>query len=81
MSSHDGGGDDHGVYPANTGRALAPWRHKAASHEATNMLHQAMYLAPYLPGGIVFAITIDSVNRTLARPIGKRLPASDQVCP
>jgi hypothetical protein len=62
MSSHDGGGNDHGVYPANTGRALAPWRHKAASHEATNMLHQAMYLAPYLPGGIVFAFTIDSVT-------------------
>ena len=64
-----------------------------------------MYLAPYLPGGIVFAFTIDSVtcyyivvvkleyfkyylnsfikslNRTLARPIGKRLPASDQVYP
>ncbi len=34
----------------------------AALHEATNMLHWAMCLTLYLPGGMVVAITIDSVT-------------------
>ena len=34
----------------------------AALHEATNMLHWAMCLTLYLPGGMVVAIAIDSVT-------------------
>ncbi len=33
-----------------------------ALHEATNMLHRAMCLAPYLPGSMVVAITVESVT-------------------
>jgi hypothetical protein len=33
----------------------------AASHEATDMLYQAMCLAPYLLGGMVVSIAINSV--------------------
>ena len=31
-------------------------------HEATDMLHQVMCLAPYLPGGMVVAIAVESVT-------------------
>jgi hypothetical protein len=31
-------------------------------HEATNMLHPLMCLAPYLPGGMVVAIAVHSVT-------------------
>jgi len=58
--SHDGDGDDHGFCRANTVQAHAQWRHLVASHEATNTLHGAMCLAPYLPGSMVVAITINS---------------------
>jgi hypothetical protein len=30
-----------------------------ASHEATNALHWAMYIAPYRPGGMVIGIVVD----------------------
>ena len=40
----DGDGDDHGVRRVDTARAHARWWHIVASHEATNMLHQAMCL-------------------------------------
>jgi hypothetical protein len=33
-----------------------------ASHEATDMLHRAMWLAPYLPGGMVVAIAVESIT-------------------
>ena len=33
-----------------------------ALHEATNMLHRAMCLVPYLPGGMVVEITVDSIS-------------------
>jgi hypothetical protein len=32
-----------------------------ALHEATDMLHRVMCLAPYLPGGMVVAIAINSI--------------------
>jgi hypothetical protein len=33
-----------------------------ALHEATDTLHWAMWLAPYLPGGMVVAIAVKSVT-------------------
>jgi hypothetical protein len=33
-----------------------------ALHEATDTLHRAMCLAPYLPGGMVVAIAIESAT-------------------
>ena len=61
MFSHNGDGDDHGVRRANTARAHARWQHIVALHEATDTLHRAMWLAPYLPGGMVVAIAVESV--------------------
>ena len=62
MFSHDGDGDDHGVRRADTARAHARWQHIVASHEATDMLHRVMCLAPYLPGGMVVAIAVESAT-------------------
>ena len=62
MFSHDGNGDDHGVCLADTARAHARWRHRVASHEAIKTLHRAMFLVPYLPGGMVVAYAVDSVT-------------------
>ncbi len=62
MFSHDGNGDDHGVRRADTARAHARWQHIVALHEATDTLHWAMWLAPYLPGGMVVAIAVKSVT-------------------
>ena len=56
MFSHDGNSDDHGVHHANATRAHTRWQHIAASHEATNMLHQVMCLVLHLPGGMVVTI-------------------------
>jgi hypothetical protein len=58
----NGDGDDHGVRRANTARAHARWRCLGASHEATDMLHRAMCLAPYCPVGMVIAFVIDCVT-------------------
>jgi hypothetical protein len=33
-----------------------------ALHEATDTLHRAMCLTPYLPGGIVVAIAVKSIT-------------------
>jgi hypothetical protein len=33
-----------------------------ASHEPIDTLHQAMCLAPYLPGGMVVAIAVESIT-------------------
>jgi len=62
--SHNGNedGDDHGVRRAYTARALARWQHIAASHEATNMLQRVMCVVPYIPGGMVVAIAVNSVT-------------------
>ena len=60
--SHNGDGNDHGVRRADTARAHAQWRYLVASHEATDMLHRAMCLALYLPGGMVVAIAVESVT-------------------
>jgi len=60
--SHDGNGDDHGVRWADAARAHAQWRYLVASHEATDTLHQLMCLAPYLPGGMVVAIAVESAT-------------------
>jgi len=60
--SHNGNGDDHGVRQANAARAYARWRHRVASHEAIKTLHRVMFLVPYLPGGMVLAIAVDSVT-------------------
>ncbi len=63
MFSYDGDDDDHGVRLADTARAHARWRHLVASHEATDTLHRAMCLAPYLPSGmVVITIAVDSVT-------------------
>jgi hypothetical protein len=60
--SHNGDGDDHVVHRANMARAHAQLRYLVASHEATNTLHRSMCLAPYLPGGMVVAIAVESAN-------------------
>jgi hypothetical protein len=51
----NGDGDDHGVRRAN-------WRYLVASHEATDTLYRSMCLAPYLPGGMVVAIAVESAT-------------------
>ena len=58
----NGDGDDHGVRQADTARAHARWRYLVASHEATNTLYRLMCLAPYLPGGMVVAIAVESAT-------------------
>jgi hypothetical protein len=60
--SHNGDGDDHGVCRADTARAHAQWRYLVALHEGTDLLHRSMCLAPYLPGGMVVAIAIESAK-------------------
>jgi hypothetical protein len=60
--SHNGNGNDHGVRRDDTARAHARWRYLVASHEATDTLYRLMYLAPYLPGGMVVAIAFESAT-------------------
>ena len=62
--SHNGDGNDHGVCRANTNmaRAHARWQHIVASHEANDTIHWALCLAPYLPGGMVVAIAVESIT-------------------
>jgi len=60
--SHDGDGNDHGVRRVDTAQAHARWQHIVALHEATDTLHWAMCLAPYLPGGMVVAIAVESMT-------------------
>jgi hypothetical protein len=54
----DDNDDDHGVRQADTAQALIWWRHLGASHEATNMFHRVMCLAPYPPGGMVVSLSM-----------------------
>jgi hypothetical protein len=58
----NGDDDDHGVRRADTARAHARWRYLVASHEAVDTLHRSMCLAPYLPGGMVVAIAVESAT-------------------
>jgi hypothetical protein len=58
----NGNGDDHGVRRADTAQSHTRWRYLVASHEATDTLHRSMCLAPYLPGGMVVAIAIESAT-------------------
>jgi hypothetical protein len=60
--SHNGDGDDHGIRRSDTARAHARWRNLVALHEATDTLYRLMCLAPYLPGGMVVAITVESAT-------------------
>jgi hypothetical protein len=60
--SHNGDGDDHGIRRADTAQAHAQWRHLVASHEATDTLHRAMCLVPFLPDGMVVEIAVDSIT-------------------
>ena len=62
MFSHNSDGDDHGVRRADMARAHTRWQHIVALHEATNTLHWSMCLAPYLPGGMVVAIAVESAT-------------------
>ena len=62
MFSHNCDGDDHGVRRADTARAHTLWRHLVALHEATDTLHQVMCLTPYLLGGMVITIAVDSIT-------------------
>jgi hypothetical protein len=43
---------DHGSCRGNTTGALTQWQHLVASHEATDVLHWAMCIAPYRPGSM-----------------------------
>jgi hypothetical protein len=58
----DGDGNDHGIRRADTARAHARWRYLVALHEATDTLHRSMCLAPYLPGGMVVEIAVESAT-------------------
>jgi len=51
--------NDHGGRQGNTVQAIARWRHLVALHEATNVLHQAMLIAPYCPGGMAIEIVVN----------------------
>jgi hypothetical protein len=58
----NGDGNDHGVNRADTAQAHARWRYLVASHEATDTLHRSMCLAPYLTGGMIVAIAVESAT-------------------
>ena len=62
MFSHDGHNNDHGVPWADTVQAHSQWWHLVALHEAPDTLHLVTCLGPYLPGGMVIAITVDSIT-------------------
>ncbi len=54
--------DDHSGRRGNTARALTQWRRFVTSGEATDALHQAMFIALYRPGSMVIEITIKFVS-------------------
>ncbi len=62
FSLYDDNGD-HGIRQANTtAQALTQCWHLGALHEAINMLHRAIWLTSYQPGGKVVAFTIDFIT-------------------
>jgi hypothetical protein len=71
--SHNGDIDHHDVRWDDTARAHARWRYLVASHEATNTLYRLMSLTPYLPGGMVVEIAVESA--TLNYIVFNRLPS------
>ena len=60
--SHNSKGDDHGACQDDTAQAHARWRYLVALHEATNTLYREMCLVPYLPGGMVVIIAVESAT-------------------
>jgi hypothetical protein len=50
---------NHGGRRGNMARALARWRHLVALHEAKDVLHWAMCIAPYCSGGMAINIVIN----------------------
>jgi hypothetical protein len=53
---------DHGGRRGNLACALARWWHLVALHEAKDALHWAMHIMPYLPGGMIIEIVVDSAT-------------------
>jgi hypothetical protein len=43
-------------------QALAQWRHLVALHEAMDVLHWAMRIVPYCPGGMAIDIVADLIG-------------------
>jgi hypothetical protein len=60
--SHNSKGDDHGACRDDTAQAHARWRYLVALHEATDTLYREMCLVPYLPGGMVVIIAVESAT-------------------
>jgi hypothetical protein len=54
--------NDHGGHWGNTTRALTQWQHLMVSCEATDVLHQAMFITLYRLGGMVIDTTIKFVT-------------------
>jgi hypothetical protein len=50
---------NHGSRRGNTACALAQWRHLVTLYEAKDVLHRAVRIVPYPPGGMVIKIVID----------------------
>jgi hypothetical protein len=50
---------NYGGRQGNTARALARWRHLVALHEAMDVLHWVMHIAPYCPGGMGINIIVN----------------------
>ena len=73
MFSSDDNDDNHDVRRADTARALARWRRLGALHEATDTLHQAMCLAPYLLFGMVITIAVEPVTFYFFRRLESKL--------
>jgi hypothetical protein len=53
---------NHGGRRGNAAYALAQWWHLVASHEANDVLHWAMCITLYPPGGMVIKIVVDLVH-------------------
>jgi hypothetical protein len=53
--------DGHGWSWGDRAGALARWQHLVASREATDALHQAMFIALYRPGRMVIKIAVKCV--------------------
>jgi hypothetical protein len=50
---------NHGGRRGNTACALAQWWHLVALHEDKDVLHRAMHIVLYPPGGMVIEIVVD----------------------
>jgi hypothetical protein len=54
--------DNHGNHQGNTEQAPTRWWCLVALHEATDVLHPAICITLYCPGGMVIKIVIKSVT-------------------